>query len=537
MIILGLHLGHDGSACIVKDGRLVSALSSERLSRQRKSHGITHELIDYVLRVADVAADQVDAIALSDYHSDYAHGAIEVRKRGGSEIVPDTWNRVFGNDVWEFDVTLRGKVVPGFNVGHHLSHCAASFFTSNWGDAFCLSMDSSGGELQSNFLIAHGQGNELKALDTPFCMAGLAYGNFCEWLGIGSQMFKAGSMMALASYGSPTDKVRYDLERHAKQAQIVQGEGAHYRSWVDSLWIDVANDPFKKYFPATDGHSEEIQNIAASMQAIFEAGILYSVQHSIPEGSANLCLGGGSFLNCNVNSRILRESRFESVHLFPAASDDGCAVGAALYTSHAIFGEPRASYEPAELCYLGEDRPLRQNVDVERVAEGIAAGKVVAWVMGRSEYGPRALGHRSMLADPRRADMVDLINSPALKNREWYRPVCPSVLAEDAPEWFDHPCGSPFMLFTAQSKRSGDVPAAVHVDNSARHQTVGREDNPDFYRLIEAFKARTGVPMVLNTSLNEPGRPIIESREEALKYWEEYPAVDMLVLDGEIYER
>lgn len=532
MIILGLHLGHDGAACIVKDGRLVSALASERLTRQRKSHGVTPELVDYVCATAKVNPKKIDAIALSDYHSAYTWGTIEVREKGSSEIVPDTWNRVFDDEVLEFDVTFRGRIVPGYNVGHHKSHCAAAFFTSPFDKAYCMSMDSSGGEPKTNFVICRGDGNKLEALDTPICAVGYTYGFFTEWLGIGSQMFKAGSTMALASYGRVFDEVERLMPRYVEGAFFSPG-GPDYRGWKEDLWRQITGSD--RRFTQEESDGEHQRNIAASIQKIFENAILHACQHYIPDDCPNLCLGGGSFLNCTANSRVLGESKFESVHLFPACSDDGCAVGAALYVAHAMFDAPRQKYAAGDLCYLGRPYDVKP-IDYERVAKKIADGGIVAWVNGRSEFGPRALGARSMLADPRNPKIAERINAPDLKNREWYRPVCPSVATSHVRDWFDHPEPSPYMLMTCRSYNADAIPGAIHHDGTARHQSVSIRDNADFAALLHAFDDITGVPVLVNTSLNEPGRPIIESREEAREYFEKYP-VDMLVLHGKIYEK
>lgn len=570
MNILGAHLGHDGSCSVVKDGKLVAAISRERITRARKTHGICQQTIEYVLRVAGLTIHQIDAVALSDYHSQYCHGAIEVRKKEGfaypgpidltpEGLVLDTWNRVWADDpVWEFDVTIMGRVLPGYNVGHHLSHCAAAYYTSPFEESFCVSMDSSGGEIKTNFILCHGEGNQLTAIDVPYCHVGLAYGFFCEWLGLGSQMFKAGSMMALASYGKLLPGL--DTPRHVRDSFIVQGKGVHYRTWVERLWNDLADGP--QHFSPEQSDKERAMDIAASMQHIFEESILecvsrienrsvrtYSneridemlgvsahtfVNTRVEKEVTNLCLGGGSFLNCTVNSRILRESKFKNIHLFPACSDDGLAVGCALYVAHAIFNEPRHKYTDAEISYLGQDYEQTEEPNLKVIAKELSEGKVVAWCHGKSEYGPRALGHRSLLADPRYGARNHINEN--LKHREWFRPVCPSVIAESASDWFDHPTKSPFMLFTAQAKNKEQIPSAVHVDGSARMQTVERETNPMFYDLLTEFKAITGIPMLINTSLNRAGEPIIETEEEAMDLWN-HMAVDLLVVNGKLIRR
>lgn len=525
MIILGLHFGHDGAACLVKDGKLIAAISSERLTRKKKSHGFDDATIDSVLRAANIHAEDVDAVALSDYHPQFNYSSLEFTRNG--QAVDNTWNSLFGNDLLEFEVKFRGRTLPGYNIGHHLCHCAAAFYTSPFEDAFCMSMDSSGGELKSNFLIAHGQGNTLTALDAPTCMIGLAYGQFTERLGLGPQVYKAGSTMALAGYGEVLPHVVESRERLVSDAFFGGGD---YWKWVETLW----QFHYCRTFEKADSTCKRARDIAASIQYLFEQTLLEAACR-IPAGEcANLCLGGGSFLNCNVNSAISRQGVFKNLHLFPACSDDGCSVGAALYVAHALFNEPRVTYEPAELCYLGENRGTNEGADYGRIAEAIAKGKIVAWFQGRAEFGPRALGNRSLLADPCNYHSRLKINH-LIKHREWFRPLSPVVHADMARKWFS-PSWSPYMLLTSECFEAERLPAVTHIDGSARVQSVKRQDNPSYYDLLSAYESVTGWPLLVNTSLNGQGEPILETEEDARRFWEERP-VDMLVLNGEIHVR
>lgn len=517
---------------MVKDGRLVSALASERLYGKRKWHGVTSELIDYVCSAAGILARDIDLVALSDYHPDYVHGAVEVRSPGESSIAPETWNRVFGNEVSQYDVTLRGRLIPGFHIAHHMCHCAAAFYTSPFTESACFSMDASGGALDSIGMTAHGSGTSIVAMTKEVCAVGQAYNSFVEWLGLGPGIFKAGSLMAWASYANPLDHVMANLDRHADESIFSRPDRIDYRSWIDRLWEEVAH---RSHFEWNGYDFDAGKAIAASMQAIFEASVLRSIER-IDIVSENLCLGGGSFLNCCANSRVLRDSRFAKVHLFPAATDDGCSVGAALYVAHHLMSESRCEYRLGDLCYLGHPVDAVP-VDHERVAECIADGGIVAWAHGRSEFGPRALGSRSLLADPRRSDLREQINAPEMKAREWFRPVCPSVLEERSPAWFDHPVPSPYMLFTAKATKPELVPGVVHADGTARHQDVRADETPDLYQTIEAFNIKTGVPMIANTSLNGPMEPIVESRRDARDFFYSHPNVKMLVLHGIIEVR
>lgn len=532
VIILGLHFGHDGSACVVKHGRLSAAMASERLCGVRKSLGITSELIDYVCSSAEIGIDDIEVVALSDYHPIYTHGACEVYLPGHKTIAECAWNGIFLNETRNYEVKLRGREIPAFHVAHHMCHCAASYYTSPFQEAACFSMDASGGDLDSIGMTALGKGNKIVAMTDEVCCVGQAYNSFVEWLGLGPGIYKAGSLMAWASFAEPFDHVMRDLDRHASEALFIKDKRRDYRSWIAKLWEEIAR---RQHFEPWHYDFESGKQIAASIQAVFEAATLRALSR-IPIDTENLCLGGGSFLNCCTNSRVLRESNFRNLHLFPAATDDGCSVGAALYVAHHIMGDPRFDYAPRHLVYLGQ--PIdSMPVDHERVADCIASGEVVAWVHGRSEFGPRALGARSLLADPRRPNLREVINDSGLKRREWFRPVCPSVLAENSAQWFDHPVPSPFMLFTAKAKAKDQVPGIVHVDDTARHQDVFLSESEDFHRVIEAFAAKTGVPVLANTSLNGPGEPIIESRRDARDYFLSHTSVKMMCLHGQIEER
>ena len=279
-------------------------------------------------------------------------------------------------------------------------------------------------------------------------------------------------------------------------------------------------------------------NIAASLQYIFEEAIVSYANRLFDEtrtfNGGNVCLSGGSFLNCNANTAVKTRTPFQRVHLFPACGDDGTAVGAALWAAHHMLGEPRATYSSGAIAYLGRSyptAPLPESIplDVKAVAECISQGGIAAWYQGRAEFGPRALGNRSILADPRKAEMRDIINS-RVKRREWFRPLAPSVLAEYSNDWFDFAGDSPFMLHTSRVKRADQIPAVTHIDGTARHQTIRREDNPTYYELIDAFHKLTGVPLVLNTSLNGHDEPLVESPDDAKKFFDR-SEVNILVVN------
>ena len=525
--ILGLHYGHHGSMCIVKNGRLIAALSSERLSRQKFSHGVTEEGLNYLFDRINMSVNDIDYIALSDWNNQFAFHPIEVRQDGYN--IDCLWNSIYDNTCLDLEVNFNGKKIQAFHIGHQLSHAAAAFYTSSFDKAYCFTLDASGAKHKNNSLISYGEGTKLTSLYCPGLMVGVAYGYFTEFLGLGHQMFNAGSTMALAGYGKIIDHVQDDLASYVNECFFP--ENKDYHQWYLALWKELSGSD--AHFESKDSDSNCARDIAATIQYIFEHAILYCINSIDSKGIKNLCLGGGSMLNCRANSLVLQHGQFENIHLFPACGDDGCCVGASLYVAHHILGESRKQYTNAEICFLGPDRS-KIEPDYLYLARKIVQGKIVAWCNGRAEFGPRALGNRSILADPRNYDNRERINFK-IKNRAWFRPLAPVILEEHAKEWFDFPIKSPFMLFTALTKDPTRISAVNHVDNSVRHQTVNEHDNPHYYKLIKEFDSITGIPMLINTSLNGHGEPMVETDEHAIDFFNR-GTVDILVLNGKIFE-
>ena len=348
----------------------------------------------------------------------------------------------------------------------------------------------------------------LEMVSTPYLLAGINYQRMVEVLGIGSALHKTGTLMGLSSHGTPDPNL--DLKPFMD-----------YR--FKNYDKDFVKDNFKK---ASD--------IASTAQKHLETEIL-EIINQLPTNSDNLCLSGGTFYNCLTNSRILKETRFKNIHHFPSCGDSGTAIGAALYVCHHVLGVDRKSFKPHEICYLGKDYKLEKEIDYKYIAKRISEGAIVAWMNGRSEFGPRALGNRSLLADPRDQYNRDRLNH-VIKKREWYRPFAPIVLEERYKDWFDFDVPSPFMLYTAQVKRPQEIPAITHVDGSSRFQTITEESNTHMYKLIKEFENITGIPMLINTSLNGTGQPILETPEDGREFFNNVP-VDMAVIHGEILEK
>ena len=483
--ILGLSWAwHDGSACIVRDGKILAAIAAERLTKEKKGR-LTDKSLDpvceYLLDATGLTWDDIDSVAMSG-------DPLSLKSNEG----PNQGTMTFKS----------GKVVPIVEYSHHLCHSASAYYTSSFDSAVCFSLDASSADpemYEYNSATCIGQGNKLHALGNSPIPWGRLYNQATENVGLGEGLHKAGTFMGLASYGTPIPNNDYDHD----EKQVIQ------KDFVKAI------------------------NIAATTQRGFEWRTLEEVQ-KLPDGCENLCLSGGSFLNCNANSYIYKNSKFKNIHHFPGVGDDGISVGAALYHAHHVLDEPRYHHKPHEICYLGKEYAVSE-IDYAYIAKRISEGAIVAWMNGRSEFGPRALGNRSLLADPRDQHNRDRLNH-IIKTREWYRPFAPITLEESYQDWFDFEKPSPFMLYTAQVKQPKEIPAVTHVDGTARFQTVTEESNERVYKLIKEFEKITGVPVLINTSLNGKSQPILETPEDGLKFFETTP-VDMIVINGRVIER
>ena len=542
-VILGLNWGHDGAAAVIRDGRLVAAVSLERLTRKKKDSGISNELLSYVFEEARVRAADVTAIALAAFIP--APGdPVRLFRKGGDQIVQPVFD-LFGGDTFiELEAELEGRRVPAFFVNHHIAHCASAFFTSPFDRAACLSVDASMIRPEACSTMAYGEGEDLRYLRCPGIMIGNAYSVFTGKLGLGPGLTKAGTLMGLAPYGQPNEVA---LERWRELGASFY-ERPYQQSdpvFIQYMWSLLSGEAPHTAYPPSLSDSPKAQEIAASIQYVFEQTLLSNAQRLYQDtqnySGANLCLSGGSFLNSETNMLIKKESGFRNIHLFPGCGDDGTAVGSALFVAHTIGRHPRQRYSNAELMYLGRAYPtpfdLQDATEAtpQAVAQLLADGKIVGLFQGRGEFGPRSLGNRSLLADPRRVEMKDFINAK-VKRREWFRPFAPAVMAEYVYEWFDLEEESPFMLLIAKVKKQSIVPAVTHVDGTARLQTVTQRDNPFFYNVLSAFHALTDVPILLNTSMNGNGEPLVESPLDALRFYNE-GTIDALVINNKLIVR
>ncbi len=457
---------------------------------------------------------------------------------------------------------IHGRRIPGAVIPHHLAHAATAFYGSDAETAAVITHD--GGQGNSVYghtggLYCFGEGNKLHPIWFNFGTGGNMYRRVADACGL-KGMGGPGKLMGLSPYGTP----RFhndswigsagDLEaRHPTDPDSIP-VALYEKAWpyVRAALATEREAGIRHPVPSGDPLLAFSKDLAASIQQSFEAQTL-AMAHQI-RGLADdlgletdtLCLTGGCALNCPANSRVWRESAFGSVFVPPTCDDSGLAIGGAFYLAHTLFDEPRAA-QGAATCgsaYLGrritptevlaavsaaDDMVVEDDLDcAEAAAADLVEGRIIGWYEGRSEIGPRALGHRSVVADPRRSDSWRRVN--LVKNREQWRPLAPAVLVERAPEWFEGaPAVSPHMLFTATVTRD-DIPAITHVDRSARVQTVD-ETCGGFRDLVVAFERMTGVPVVMNTSLNGRGEPIVESPEEAITMFRN-SELDVLYLDG-----
>ncbi|MEU0055770.1 carbamoyltransferase C-terminal domain-containing protein [Streptomyces sp. NPDC006334] len=532
MRVLGINaLFHDPAAALVLDGRVVAAAEEERFSRRK--HGkrpvpfAAWELPElsarWCLEHTGLDPSDLDAVAYS-YDPELALAA----DRLGLDDPFDHLRQEYARRAPEF----LAEALPGLDpakvrfVPHHIAHAASAGQASPHPDCAVLVLDGRG-ECGSHLAgrYANRELTVLGAQSLPHSM-GLFYEELTQHLGFlrSSDEFK---VMALASYGRP----RF-LDR-LREYVTLDGEGGFRTRPVP--WASLVPPR-----PAGTAWTEDHADIAASAQACLEE-VLLGLARWLHDrtGEAVLTLAGGVALNCVANTRLHRDGPFERIWVQPAAGDAGTALGAALHVAQqkeAVEAMPTAAlgrgWSDAELRAWLERAavPYEEPDDIaETVAEELARDRIVAWFQGRSEYGPRALGHRSLLAHPGRAGNLERLN--AVKGREEFRPVAPMVLAERAAELFDGPLPSPYMLFVhdvAAGWRER-IPAVVHVDGTARVQTVDRAEEPLVARMIEGFERRTGLPVVVNTSLNTAGRPMVDDPRDALECFGSAP-VDLLAL-------
>jgi carbamoyltransferase len=537
MNILGIsYMMHESSACLVQDGELVFAVGEERLSRKNKDGGFPVRAIRAALNFAGLTPADIDHVAIGwpKPRVTFKHNVKTILKGDW----PSSWQR------WERTlmqlvqgVRHRGGALdyrrafgtpkqPVHFVNHHLAHALSSYLMSGFDETAVLVVDGRGAEEATT--LWHAKGNNVHLLEKykyPDSL-GVFYAGITAMLGF-VPFSDEWKVMGLASYGEPTCDLS-PLIRSRDGRYRVEGWRFFGRTDGDDRRLAEVLGPRRRDEELGAKH----QNLARSAQkACEEAMFELTRQVTSLTGCRKLCLAGGVALNSKANGELLRSGLIDDIYIQPAAGDDGAALGAA-YGVYADLGIPLPR-KPTGHTYLG---PSFSNDAIEKVlkvyklpyskerdaprraAELLAEDRLVGWFQGRMEFGPRALGMRSILADPRRAENRDRVND-AVKFRENWRPFAPSVLIDRAAEYFDDFCPSPYMILTfwANKEKAHEIPAVVHVDGSARVQSVKRSDNPRYYDLIEEFGRLTGVPVVLNTSFNLKGDPIVCSPKDAIQ--------------------
>ncbi len=540
MNVLGLSCYyHDSAAALLRDGRIVAACQEERLSRKKHDSGFPARAVRYVLREAGLRPEQLDAVGfydkpllkfermLSTYVATFPRSFSSFRKAMPVWMKEKLW---VPSLIRKELAPYRGPILF---AEHHMSHAASCFLVSPFEESAILTVDGVGEWATASFGVGRGGDITLfKEIRFPHSL-GLLYSAFTYYLGfkVNSAEYK---VMGLAPYGKP---VHY--ERIMKEMVHLNDDGSFkldMKYFSYDYGLTMTNGAFDDFFGGPPRKPEAWMNerefdIAASVQKVCEEVVLAMTRYIQREtGLTNLCMAGGVALNCVANGRVIRETPFEKLFVQPAAGDAGGAVGVAHWIYNTLEKQPRGpAWNDAYLGPAYSDAEIKEYLDgqgakysllsdaelTQRTARLLSEGNVVGWYQGRMEFGPRALGGRSILADPRDPKMRDTLNMK-IKFREGFRPFAPSVLADKAAEWFEIDCESPYMLLVAQvreGKRS--IPSVTHVDNSARLQTVTREQSPLYYGVIEEFERITGVPVVINTSFNVRGEPIVCTPHDA----------------------
>ena len=554
MLILGLNMFHaDASAAIVQDGEVVYAIAEERLNRVKHFGGFPALAVKACLEAVGAKITDIDHVAVGQ-DSDanltkkvqYALGNPAkilnfIRLRQRKEAMRDV--RALLASALEVDAKeLRFQE---HHLEHHIAHIASAYYCSPWKRAAGFSYDGSGDFVST--MMARCEGNDIEILDRVFLPHSLGsfYTMVCEFIGY-KKYGDEGKVMGLAPYGKPTycEQLREVVGLNNGNFQLNLG---YFKPLGSNQGMQVLPDGtvrlarhfsdrmVKLFGEPREPHAEITQrdmDLAYAMQHQFEEvffHLLNELHQRVP--TEDLAMAGGCALNSVANGKLFRRTPFRRTWIQPAAGDEGLAIGAALHTYHSVLKQPRRyvmqnSYLGPEFCDGRIEselkkaslryRRLERDPLLEAVADQVASGNVVGWFQGRMEWGPRALGNRSIVAHPGRPDMKDILNA-RIKHREWFRPFAPSILAEHQNEYFEHDHPSPFMLhvYKIRPEKRKQLCAVNHVDDTGRLQTVSREENALYYDLIQAFHRKTGIPVILNTSFNE-NEPIVCAPEEAI---------------------
>ena len=561
---------HDSAAALLKDGKVISAVEEERFSRKKFDDEFPELAIDFCLKEAGISSNQLDYVAFYDKpilkFERLLDNYIAVAPKGLFSFL-DVIPKWLHKRLWiknEIRKHLKGFRGPIIFPEHHMSHAAHTFFTSPFDEAAILSVDGVGEWTTSSFGKGYGTTIELtNDIRWPHSV-GLFYSAFTYFLGfkVNEGEYK---LMGLSAYGKPK---YYDLICD-KLIDIKSDGSIHLNMEYFAFTYDkvMTNQNFSELFGIPprkeDSKAEQIHyDIAASVQLVLEDILLKMADHVYKKtGMKNLCYGGGVALNGVANNRILNDGPFENLHIPPSPGDGGSAVGCAQYSYFCYTKNKREIMPNAERIknniYVGPSysndeiklfldkntiqyKFLETNSLLETTAKLISEQNVVGWFQGKMEWGPRALGNRSILADPRMKEMKDILNEK-IKHRESFRPFAPSILEEFTSDYFEFASGRfseilPYMLLVARVKKPDKIPAVTHVDGTGRLQTVSRNINPLYYDLINKFFKITNVPVVVNTSMNVRGEPIVNTPQHALNMLTKTD-MDYLVIGNYIIQR
>lgn len=574
MYILGLNAYHaDSSAAIYKDGVLIAAIEEERFRRIKHWAGFPSRAIEFCLKEAGVTLEDVDHITIGRdpkaklvrkvmfLLNDPFGGFKTVRERLRNRKKITSLENEFARHFSASPFLVQGRIR---NIEHHRSHMASAFFPSPFENAAILSIDGAGDFTTT--MIGVGRGNQLEVMDSiDFPVScGTFYTAFTQFLGFphyGDEY----KVMGLAPYGEPKyiDKVKQVLK--FKDNGLFDWNPRYFRSAREVIvkyedHVPIVGNLFSPYFEEVFGTSrkkddeltQDHKDLAASVQRVTEELLIHILTHlQRRTGMKNVCVAGGVAQNSVANGKFIGRTGFEKLYIPSAGHDAGLSMGSALYQYHHVLGMPREA--PSYSAYTGarftndeiEEFLKKKNIRYTRLSDPELYQKVVAkliepgvvgWFSGRAEFGPRALGARSILADPRNPKAKDLLNQK-IKRRESFRPFAPSILREYTAEYFEKVEAVPFMekVFPIKMEMREKIPAVTHVDGTGRLQTVMQEVSPRYYALIDKFRERTGVPILLNTSFNE-NEPIVNTPGEALDCFLR-TQMDMLVLENCVLER
>jgi len=553
-IVLGINKtvplpNHDSAATIVKDGKVLASVQEERITRIKHDGNIPYNAIKECLRISGVAPEEVDAIAtstqLTPLPGPSAFFKYGVSVKGLVQALPTAFLRTL--------ILRKIRDYFGFKckiyfVNHHLSHAASAYYTSGFKDCLTLAMDG-GGDYRAGGLF-HCENGSLKEMPEKFPMnksMGYFYSAVADVLGF-HPTDGEGKVMGLACYGKPlfVNELEDIIKNNDSSLTGIKIDYKDKKKFTRYRYDHILlGDKFKPFI------KDDGRDLAASAQKVLEKNVVNLLKKAFEkDGTKNLALSGGTFFNCKLNKIIREELGLGEIFIHPAAGDSGVQTGAAFEVCKRLDPENFKS-EKMEHVYYGTEYSDEEIMSAIKnsglkteelkdpsgaAADMINKGMVVGWFQGKMEYGPRALGNRSVLADPTNIEVKEKLNN-ALKQRDWFMPFAPSMLDEAKEEYLINATESPFMIMTfdVPKEKIKEIPAVVHVDGTARPQTVKKEINPKYWRVIKEFE-KYKVPVILNTSFNKHGLPIVMSPEDALEHliWK---CIDVLIIGNFLVER